>query len=246
MSGFALLAALDGGAIGSLVAVIFIVISVLVQLAAKMREVQQGPVRPGSPPPQPRRDPLTDEIEKFLKEAQRRRPGPVQPGAARPVPGRPARPQGPYHPQGSSPSQGPATPQGPAAARPRDEVVQAEVIDTVADHVRTHVPAAHFGHLGSELGREVKDVDARMEEHLHNVFDHRLGRLAGSEASAVEPSAAAPGPTTTGPAQAVSQNIAANLVVMLSRPDGVRQAVLVSEILGRPEQRWVRERSSRL
>ena len=114
------------------------------------------------------------------------------------------------------------------------------MVNTVTDHVRTHMPSAQFGHVGSKLGQEVKDVDARMDEHVHSVFDHRLGHLADSAASAVELSAAVQGPIATDQVQASGENMAASLVAMLSKPDGVRQAVLVGEILQRPEQRWRR------
>jgi len=62
---------------------------------------------------------------------------------------------------------------------------------------------------------------------LKSKFDHAVGTLAGT-GSAAAGEAIAVGPDTP----------AAQLAAMLRDPQGIRQAVLVNEILRRPSERW--------
>jgi hypothetical protein len=213
--------ALDHNAVWVVIAFIFIILRFLGGIAGQGREAQKGALRPPrpAPHPQPPKDPLTDEIEKFLQEASRRRAPGGQPGSPPAAPS-PAPPTPPRRVQ-------------PTPSRVRDEPIEAEVIETVEDHVRKHVPAAQSTRAGPQLGKEVADVDQRMREHLHSVFDHRLGRLSDSATAA----GAAPATVPVAPAGAsepVPPDLAANLAAMLFQPEGLRQAVVLNEILNRP------------
>jgi hypothetical protein len=111
--------------------------------------------------------------------------------------------------------------------------MEAEVIETVEDHVRKHVPAAQSTRVGPQLGKEVADVDQRMREHLHSVFDHHLGRLSDSATAAGAAPATAPAAAAEA-SEPAPPDLAANLAAMLFQPEGLRQAVLLNEILNRP------------
>ena len=254
MIAFVPIAAVEGGVFAAIVAVI-IVINFFVRLASQIRQAQQGPPRPPVPRPQPRRDPLTDEIERFLQEAQRRRSPPGQPACddapcLADLSGHRVlssgkvlfSPRAPYSPRALH-SQKDASRRKDRHPRPDREKKRLSTPWWSTPSPTTCAPTCpprSSATWVSKLGQEVKDVDARMDEHVHSVFDHRLGHLADSAASAVELSAAVQGPIATDQVQASGENMAASLVAMLSKPDGVRQAVLVGEILQRPEQRWRR------
>jgi hypothetical protein len=105
----------------------------------------------------------------------------------------------------------------------------AEVGDNVARHVAEHLRgpqeiAEHTRHLGEE----VDAADEKLEAHLHQVFDHELGRLKKSASVTAATPHAAPAPDTT-----ISE-----MLQMLSSPASIRDAFVMSEILRRPEERW--------
>ena len=73
-----------------------------------------------------------------------------------------------------------------------------------------------------------------MSGHLHEAFDHQLSSLAGTpgdSAKAVE--VAEPDQITPLPSTA-----AAGLAAIFANADTVRQAILINEVLQRPEHRW--------
>jgi len=212
MNGFAPPLADVGEIIGVVVFILFVLVSVVGQLIAKIQEAQREAARRVRAP-QPRvaparRGTLEDEIGEFLqKTAQRRAP------------------------ERSSP------PPPPPAVPVAEPVLQAEVLaehDAVADHVRTYLVGGRFDRETTELGSEVTQADEKMEEHLRQAFEHRLGRLGTMEGvtASVQPAAA---PET---ASAAAAGVAAELAAMLRTPASMRQAVVVSEVLTRPVHRW--------
>lgn len=124
------------------------------------------------------------------------------------------------------------------------EVVEdAEVLDAgeasgeeVASHVRQHMDTSNFTRRAASLGASVDQSDDRMEAHLQQVFVHRLGNLSKREPAAAP---VAPGPEKAAvvetPATKSAQSTAAALVAILRDPNQLRNAVLLSEILKRPE-----------
>ena len=113
------------------------------------------------------------------------------------------------------------------------EVVDAELAEQpdrlgrgVAQHMRgTQEIAEHTRHLGEE----VDQADDKLEAHLHQVFDHKLGDLKKStlEAAAVSPSQA----SREGPLPG-----AASIAHLLVDPQNVRNAIILAEILRRPDE----------
>jgi hypothetical protein len=111
-----------------------------------------------------------------------------------------------------------------------DEPVDIEIIEPTG--------AERLGHLESGIGRGTVPPVDEIETHLHETFDHELGRIGGlpGDTSREQDIAEAGSPEdviTPWPSTA-----AAGLAAMLSSGEGVRQAILVHEILDRPEHRW--------
>jgi hypothetical protein len=217
--------------------ILFGIIIFVVRMLGRLRDFQPGqrppqqrPVpRPGGPPPgpppgvPPARDPVRAEIERFLGRAGQR-PGPGRPQP----PGQPGPP-----PPGVAP---------PRPARAQEPVeLELELMpeeESVPTHVRQHVPAGEFGHLASDVGERLSQVDERVDQRLHDVFDHRVGRLGevpGQSARAAQPEeATAPDDRIT----SLPATAAAGLAAILASPVGLRQAILLNEIFQRPEHRW--------
>lgn len=85
-----------------------------------------------------------------------------------------------------------------------------------------HLPESQLAEQAAQLGGQVAQADDRLEARLHEKFDHRLGKLSQrSEAEQEVP----PADHETG---------AARIKALLARPGGVREAVVLSEILRRP------------
>lgn len=239
-----------GGAVSVVLFVIFALLSVLGQLASRSRELPKRPrPRPVPPPPRgapapqggampargpaapvrggagprPAEDPLAREIEEFLRRAQAQRAG--QPARAAP----PAPPPLPPSPPRLPPRGGEGTLSSETGPRP---------ITTVAEHVQTYLGPPRMGEVGTkDLGQAVARSEDRLEAHLREVFGHQVGTLSGAageaarEPTPVEPSSPADRITAEGPSPAM-------LAAVLADPAGVRQAILWSEILNRPEHRW--------
>ena len=108
------------------------------------------------------------------------------------------------------------------------EIIDAELAvrgDNVGRHVaqherRTEQIAEHARHLGEEVDL----ADDKLEAHLHQVFDHDLGRLKKSNIEAGAQGRQAAGDLTAG-----------QLQQMLRTPQSIREAIIMSEILRRPE-----------
>jgi hypothetical protein len=83
--------------------------------------------------------------------------------------------------------------------------------------------AEHARHLGEQIGQ----LDNRMEAHLHQKFDHALGKLASRDAT---------------PAQQVVATLATtpaeDIAALLATPQGMQQAIVLGEIMRRPTDRW--------
>lgn len=86
-----------------------------------------------------------------------------------------------------------------------------------------HLPESQLAEHAAHLGGQVAQADDRLEARLHEKFDRRLGNLAQkSETTAAE------SPTEG------KETGAARIKALLARPGGVREAVVLSEILRRP------------
>ena len=209
--------------------ILFIVVPAVLQLlgrnkeqAQKQKPPQQKP-RPDHPRPanQAGRQPaggqpagrqaaggVEDEIDDFLRK--------VAGGPARKQPARQARPARPV-----------------AKPRPVEQPVEAEVVGhqplgkRLSEHVGEYLDTDEFQKRSSELGEKTAQTDVRVKKRLHKKFDHEVSRFD----TALE--AEEPGEPIEIPALA-----AAGLPALLSDADNLRQAIILSEILQRPEDRW--------
>lgn len=171
---------------------------------------------------------MRDEVEEFLRRAAARRAQAEAKRREQQQPAQPPRPQ-------QQPIQRQPLVQRPSViqSEPLVEIIDAEVADTssrfsssVSQHMRG---SAEIGRHASNLGSEVDQSDDRLEARLHKTFDHQIGQLKDT--------------TTAAPVKEVLQSSEAmlasmNLTKLLSNAQSIRNAIVLSEVLTRPEHRW--------
>jgi hypothetical protein len=131
--------------------------------------------------------------------------------------------------------------QQPARPRPRRigeivepadaEIVLAEPVDqrgSVAEHVAEHLDTSDISRHVSSLGADVGQADDRLEARIHEKFDRDLSKLDDR----FEESAGADQQSKT------EESMAAEIAQLFRTPQSVRQAIVLNEILQRPEDRW--------
>jgi hypothetical protein len=180
---------------------------------------------------------MKDEVEEFLRRvAQLRAQAEAQARAQQQRPGF----QPPQQPLAPPPQR--MTPPPARLVPAQEEVVYlepaevevvdaelAELGDDVGRHVAQHLRggqeiAAHAQQLGAEVDR----ADDKLESRLHQTFDHQLGSLrkTASDTAAVEHVKPAPDVTS------------GDIRTMLTSPAKIRDAIVMAEVLRRPEDRW--------
>jgi hypothetical protein len=210
-----------GVLIGLAVLILTVVIPLIGQFFAKVKSVQQQM----NPQRQPREGGIQDEIDEFLRQAAegRARVGP---------PSRPARPAA---------SRPPARPpEAPVTAQVLDENDTDAVGDEVEKHVRKYLDTGEFSRRGKQLGEEVAQADEDFEQKAKQKFGHEVGHLAkkrGEAAKPPEPAEAVVVEDFSG-ATPVTTAVTSDLTAWFSRPELITQAIMMSEILQRPEDRW--------
>ncbi len=120
------------------------------------------------------------------------------------------------------------------APRPLPSAVEAEIVDAElaerSDRVSrlvdqdmrgTNQIAEHAGRLGAELDL----ADEKLAAHLHQVFDHKLGSLKSTSGDAAN----------AGPDRTIADDSLNQIRRLLTSPSSVRNAVIMAEILRRPE-----------
>ena len=178
-----------------------------------------------TPPPNPGQRPnpdLSDEVEAFLKSVQQK-----QGQQRRTQPRQPAR-----------------RPSKPVMAEVVPAPVLAPVVPTLVsegggfgrgasisgDAVAKE--AEGVGQQAQALGSEIDLTDERVAEQLHNKFDHQLGQFGSSQSASDDTTEA------TSQRDGGSMDLATDLRRMLSDPYEVRRAIVLSEILNPPVDRW--------
>jgi hypothetical protein len=190
---------------------------------------------------------LRREVEEFLRRSQGR-PGqpaasqgrPPQrtpPPATRQQPARPARPprqadarsRPPEQPRRlvDTPRLEPTRSLSPLQAEPlRPTIASPPLGAGVAAYVSEQLRGTkELVQHAQNLGADVAQADERLEQHLQQKFVHSVGTLTPLTTTTVEQRPAA--------ASAVQE-----LRALLSSPSGLRQVIIASEILRRPEDRW--------
>lgn len=161
---------------------------------------------------------MFDEIEQFIrKAAQAAQEAADRARAEQEAKRRPPQQQQP--PQRPPQRQKPRQQQRPQQARTPPRVLE-PIIDA---EVLQPIPRAPLsGRPAEQLAYEVELADEKMQSHVHEVFDHKLGRLQQS-ADTSPPS----GPAVNVKAVAFHE--------LLTQPGNLRNAVILAEILKRPE-----------
>ena len=104
--------------------------------------------------------------------------------------------------------------------------------EAVSDSVERHLDTGWICPAGQQPDRgHGWRSDIEREEHRKKTFDRQIGSLTDTSRSEPSPSAA-------GEAQPAGANARA-IANLLAKPESVRQAIVLNEILNRPEDRWV-------
>ena len=178
-----------------------------------MRAPQKQPVPQAAIPLQ-----LNAEIEQFLKRAGDR-------------PGERAR----REPALTPPK---APPRTLAKPFPREQPLEAETVErrdfsSVGASVEKHLANRGFTQRAEHLADDIVRADQEMEQHLQKAFNRRLGTL-GDTAEASSSPVTDVEPETSTPRSPAADTLGS----LLSNPQNIKQAVILNEILQRPEHRW--------
>ncbi|HEY1785681.1 MAG TPA: hypothetical protein VGG30_09040 [Pirellulales bacterium] len=163
--------------------------------------------------------------------------------------GRPAAPQKP-NPQlaeiqeflKQSRAARPSSPQAKAAARSvRVEPIQSGRGTPVggasgASLDSRHLDTTKFGARASQMVDDLKRGDAEREEHFQRTFAHKVGRL--TDTSVAGPKAIAPDAPEISTVPATPVPPSDWLPLPTTKLEELRRAVMLNEILQRPEHRW--------
>lgn len=217
----------DGDWIRIVIPLVFFAIYTLNKLLSNAKQpagqARKTPRRPdverSFQPPQPEArgksaTQLNDEIEKFLKRAKGRSEKPQRQRMVSPPPPAPPR---------------------QLVERPVDaEIVERRDFDSVAASVEKHLADRGFSKRTEHLADDIVRADQQMESHLQKAFSHQVGRLTSPGEKATE----APVTDTVTAVVNDPQSAAAALGALLANPQNIRSAVILKEILDRPEHRW--------
>lgn len=224
--------------------IVFVVFSILSKAVGQLQEVQKEAMRRArANPPRPVKQPgesLEDEIAEFLRRAAERQ----KPQGERPKPSQTDRPASRPPPlvvieEATRPFRPP--PLRPAP--PEEDVVVALPAEpeSVAEHVKERFSRTEFGKVGSaNLGKAVAQADAKIDERLREKFGRQVGRLAAVPGEAAAAAIMADSSVPADRMAAAPALDAGTIAGLLTNPTTLRQTILVSEILHRPEERWKR------
>jgi hypothetical protein len=186
--------------------IIFIIIPLIGVVASKMREI----VQPGNPLPPHRGDGgrIQEQIDEFLRRASQRRSGP------------------------------PVAEQ----SQPLEAIVEedAPVGGRVGQQVQQYLDTSEFRRRSEELGGEVAQADQQFTQQVGQAFSGQVGRLASRPGEAAQPvEVVDDGPAEpeylSRPTLEALPIAGSGLADLLGSPANIAQAVIMSEILRRPE-----------
>ena len=188
------------------VVVALIIISVIRVLAAKMREGM--PAAGALPPDRNQSGRIQEQIDEFLRRAAQRRGGPSAP----------AEPQ-------------------PAEILSDDD---APVGGRVGQQVQKYMDTSDFRRRSEQLGGEVAQADQQFTQQVGQAFSGEVGRLASRPGEAAQPlevvdAEVAEPEYLARPTLDALPEAGSGLADLLGSPANIAQAVIMSEILRRPE-----------
>jgi hypothetical protein len=219
MNAIALLfaAGINGDVIEAVMVIAFLIISGLAKLASGMKSQQ----KPGRPTPKIQPSPMpqkksnapagNDAIANEVDEFLRRAAQRNKGKGVRPV--RPAKPV-----------------QRPVVA---EAIGSKPVGGQITAHVKKYLDEQQFENRAEQLGVEVAHVDSEIEQHLHKTFDHAMGTLRTLPGGSLDTDVAI---------ESADDEVfipeTSEIHKLLTDPQSIRQAIVLNEILHRPEERW--------
>lgn len=191
---------------------------------AKPQQRQQPMARPqGDAKPPAEQPQLVGEIEEFLKRANQKRQDRTRKKPAAKV---------------VKPAPAPAAPTRRLVQSSADQQgFEVNVGGSVAEHVQKHLDTREFSNRAEHLIDDIKKGDVERETHLKQVFDHKLGRLADTSNTRSDQQIVKDTATQVA-TDAAAIAAATPIASMLANPESLKQAVVLNEILSRPEHRW--------
>jgi hypothetical protein len=192
--------------IGPIVVLLFYIIGHL------LSSINNKPVRPQQPAPKLRDPDAPPQPPRTLEEKLRNEVEEFlrQVQGDQPKPARPGQPVAAARPVVVK-----------VAPEPADSSELELVQESVQQHVARHISTADISQHTATLGAVVGQADDRLQSHLQEKFQHQIGALAPKQKT-VEP-------------RRRQNTAAAEIAQLLRTPSGVRQVVIASEILRRPE-----------
>ncbi len=213
------------------------------------------PPQPG--PPQPAKDSLQAEINEFLRQAQAAREGrssnQPQRDTAQPTQvSRPQRGRSFRRAAGSQPRRGARRDETRPVPRPTPVV---EIVEPtpVRQPLVERLDTEKFAQRAAQFSRMQEESDTEFQKHMDRVFSHDvstlkpvpLGVFEAAAASKREETAtaAAAAKESAGGAQSayapsVNRKQASDIAPFLAGRKNIRDAIILNEILARPEARW--------
>lgn len=199
--------------------------------------------KPGGPPPNPQQEAMRAEVDEFLRRAGRdRAPEPrLEVAEARPAPPAPRPPRIEVIEEPTIEVERKQRSPSPPPRRKELELKKKRAVESgmsaagerpnfggTTDALGSNRIRTQLSDRAAELGYEIRQQDERFEARIQEKFEHQLGTLGGRQREAAENLRKELSRTT----------LADDLMKMLSSPAGVRQALVLSEILNRPTDRW--------
>lgn len=99
---------------------------------------------------------------------------------------------------------------------------------SVAEHVQQHLDTSKIAQHADNLGDRIASVHDKVDQAVHRRLDHNVSKIDDRPTITDDPRPGVVGGEEISP-------IAVELLQMLSQPKSIRQAILLSEILKRPE-----------
>lgn len=182
---------------------------------------------------------MARDIEEFLRKAAERRAAQqqAQRGGAQPAPTQPSPPRPPV------PAQRPPEITRPAVQPRALDSGGSEIQDepnpfpsgqSVTQHVQKHIDqgASEIEQQTKRLGERVGQTGKKVNERVHQKFDHEVGNLAESQSRGEPKKGKSTEPKSRVPVAKIAPQTIAEL---LRSPLALRQSIIVSELLKRPE-----------
>jgi hypothetical protein len=191
--------------IGFIIVVLFIVVPFIGVVASRMRDMSQSPARPLAQGDNRR---IQEQIDEFLRRAGQRRGGPAAP------------------------------PQQQQAAPIPAEVLDDDVGTGVGQQVQRYLDTSEFRRRSEALGEDVQQADEQFTQQVRKAFSGDVSKLSarrGDTAAAPEVVEAEVVEDASRPTLEALPAAGSGLADLLGSPDNISHAIIMNEILRRPE-----------